>query len=398
MSQIALRRRPQSFLVIVTALLTVSYAYVAARLASHPAQYLALALPFVLIWVVPAVYWRGRRNAESVVDKIVLQAAFVSMGWVTFVVLFTLLRDVILLATLWPPALAGVHAFARESGAELVMAASLLALAVGSAYALRGPRVRTVEIPFPDLHADLDGFRIAQVTDLHVGRSIGARYVENVAALTKALDADIIVLTGDMVDGSVERLGGEVASLGELARGGRGYYVLGNHDCYSGPQAWTAHFRKLGFRVLLNEHAVVEHRRARIVVGGVLDPALAPGPRTDLAVAHAPPADFRLLLAHRPNSAPSAARDGFDLQLSGHTHGGQFFPWTLVVRRVHAPHSHGLSREGRMWVYVSPGTGTWGPLVRLGTRPEVTLIRLVRTASSAATSSASRSDRRARSH
>jgi predicted MPP superfamily phosphohydrolase len=213
-----------------------------------------------------------------------------------------------------------------------------------------------------------------------VGRSIGARYVANVVAQTSALNADIVVLTGDMVDGSVERLAPEVASLAELARGGRGYYVLGNHDCYSGPQAWTAHFRKLGFRVLLNEHAVLEHGRARIVIGGVLDPALPPGPRPELAAAHAPAADFRLLLAHRPNAAPSAARLGFDLQLSGHTHGGQFFPWTLVVRRVHAPHSLGLSREGRMWVYVSPGTGTWGPLVRLGTRPEVTLIRLVRSA------------------
>jgi predicted MPP superfamily phosphohydrolase len=99
-----------------------------------------------------------------------------------------------------------------------------------------------------------------------------------------------------------------------------------------------------------------------------------------VALAGAPEGAFRLLLAHNPKSAPAAARAGFDLQLSGHTHGGQFFPWTLVVRRVHAPHSHGLSQEGRMWVYVSPGTGTWGPLVRLGTRPEVTLIRLVRRA------------------
>jgi predicted MPP superfamily phosphohydrolase len=181
-----------------------------------------------------------------------------------------------------------------------------------------------------------------------------------------------------MVDGSVERLAPHVAALAELAREGRGYFILGNHDCYSGPHAWTAHFRRLGYRVLLNEHTVLEHGRARIVIGGVLDPALEPGPRPDLAMAGAPAADFRLLLAHRPNSAPSGARLGFDLQLSGHTHGGQFFPWTLVVRRVHAPHSHGLSREGRMWVYVSPGTGTWGPLVRLGTRPEVTLIRLVR--------------------
>jgi hypothetical protein len=380
MAQVVRRRPLQPFLAIVTALLTVSYLYVAARLASHPAQHLALALPFVLIWVVPTVYWRGRRHAESTADKIVLQAAFVSMGWVSFLLLFSLARDAILLATLWTPALGGIHALFRESGVAFVMAGSLLALGIGSAYALRGARAHMVDISIPDLHEDLDGFRIAQVTDLHVGRSIGARYVAKVVALTKSLNPDIVVLTGDMVDGSVERLAGDVSSLRELAHRGRGYFVLGNHDCYSGPQAWTAHFRKLGFRVLLNEHALLEHRRARIVIGGVLDPALEPGPRPELAAADAPSADFRLLLAHRPNAAPAAARLGFDLQLSGHTHGGQFFPWTMVVRRVHAPHSHGLSREGRMWVYVSPGTGTWGPLVRLGTRPEVTLVRLVRSA------------------
>ena len=99
-------------------------------------------------------------------------------------------------------------------------------------------------------------------------------------------------------------------------------------------------------------------------------------PRPDLANGDDRPA-FRLLLAHNPKIAPLAEQAGFDLQLSGHTHAGQFFPWTFVIHLVHGPHAAGLSRRGRLWVYVSAGTGTWGPPVRLGTRPELTLLRLV---------------------
>jgi predicted MPP superfamily phosphohydrolase len=373
-----MRRLLEPFVLIVTAMLTVAYVYVTWRLATDARQHVVLAIPFVLVWVVPAIYWGGRRRDPSVLDSFVLQASFLSMGWLSFLVVLTLVRDAVLVSTMWSPALTNVHAVARDAGIPLVFAGSLLALLVGALRARR-PRVRTVEIPIPNLQPDLDGFRIAQVTDLHVGRNIRRPYVERVAALAKALKPDLVALTGDMVDGSVERLADDVAPLAELARGTPAFFVLGNHDCYSGPQAWSAQFRKLGFNVLLNEHATLERGRARIVVAGVLDPTLRPGPRPDVAIAKAPPAALRVLLAHNPKSAPAAERAGFDLQLSGHTHGGQFFPWTLVVRRVHGPHHHGLSKRGKMWVYVSPGTGTWGPPVRLGTRPEVTLIRLVRT-------------------
>jgi predicted MPP superfamily phosphohydrolase len=365
----------QPFALIVTSILTIAYAYVAWRLTSHPVQDLALAIPFVLVWVVPVLYWGGRRSGDSPLDKLVLQASFLSMGWLSFLVVLTLARDALLLATMWPP-LEDLHAMLSDYGVPLVLAGSLLALCVGVLYARLGLRVHTVDVPIANLHPDLDGFRIAQVSDLHVARAIRAPYVERVVTLTKALKPDVIALTGDMVDGAVQRLADDVASLAQLPRAAPAYFVLGNHDCYSGPQAWTAHFRKLGFRVLLNEHAVLEHKRARIVIAGVIDQTLRPGPLPEVAAANAPAAAFKLLLAHNPKIAADAERVGFHLQLSGHTHGGQFFPWTLVVRRVHGPHHHGLSKSGRMWVYVSPGTGTWGPQVRLGTRPEVTLIRL----------------------
>ena len=161
------------------------------------------------------------------------------------------------------------------------------------------------------------------------------------------------------------------------------YFILGNHDCYSGAAQWIAHFRAMGMHVLLNSGEAQTKGAATLWMGGVVDPALrmsnpALAPRADLAAAGGESADCRVLLAHNPKLAPSGARAGFDVQLSGHTHAGQFFPWTLAVRLVHAPHVAGLSREGRMWVYVSAGTGTWGPPVRFGTRPELTLVRLVK--------------------
>jgi hypothetical protein len=248
---------------------------------------------------------------------------------------------------------------------------------VGALAALRGPHVKQVDIAVQGLHPDLEGYRIVQITDLHIGHTIGRRYVERVVRLAEKLAPDLVALTGDMVDGPVARLAADVAPLGRIAAGGRAYFVLGNHDCYSGADAWIAKFREMGMRVLLNEPALVEKGGARLLIGGVVDPTFA-APRPDLAAQGGEAAHFRLLLAHNPRIAPLGERAGFDLQISGHTHAGQFFPWTLAVRLVHAPHVAGLSREGRMQVYVSAGTGTWGPPVRFGTSPELTLIRLVR--------------------
>jgi predicted MPP superfamily phosphohydrolase len=200
--------------------------------------------------------------------------------------------------------------------------------------------------------------------------------VQRVVQRAQALEPDLIALTGDMVDGSVDRLSNDVAPLAVLAERRPTFFVLGNHDCYSGAAAWIAHFHQLGMQVLLNEQTEMRKGSARLLIGGVVDPAYrALRPEISPAASNA---DFRILLAHNPKLASLGARAGFDLQLSGHTHAGQFFPWTLAVRLVHAPHVAGLSREGRMWVYVSAGTGSWGPPVRFGTSPEITLIRLVR--------------------
>lgn len=357
------------FALAVTALLGVAYAYLAARLAAGAGSALVLAAPFVLIWILPVVYWGSERGREGVLDRLVHRASYLSMAWVSFALVFTILRDVLMLATFAAPQL---HQRVASLGWGWVAGASLVAIAIGAAAAFNGPRIEEVDVRVEGLHPDLEGFRIAQISDLHVGPNIGRRYVQRVADLTQGLKPDIVVLTGDIVDGSVQKLADHVAPLAALSNA---YFILGNHDCYAGAEAWMAHFREMGMTVLANATTMVRKGAARLLIGGVVDPAYA---RLRPGIEIKEDADFRLLLAHNPRLAPLGAKAGFDLQLSGHTHGGQFFPWTLAVRLVHAPHVSGLSREGRMVVYVSAGTGTWGPPVRFGTSPELTVIRLIR--------------------
>ena len=334
-----------------------------------PGSALVLAAPFVFIWILPVVYWGSERGREGLLDKVIHRASYLSMAWVSFALVLTLVRDLALAATLAAPDL---HAHVAGVGWEYVMAGSLVAIAIGAAAAFAGPHVKAVDIRVGNLHPDLAGFRIAQISDLHVGPNIGRRYVQRVVDETRALQPDIVVLTGDIVDGPVAKLADDVAPLATLTNA---YFILGNHDCYAGAEAWMAHFRQMGMTVLANTSTVVRKGAARLLIGGVVDPAYR---RFSPSIQITETAEFKLLLAHNPRLAPLGAKAGFDLQLSGHTHGGQFFPWTLAVRLVHAPHVAGLSQEGRMQVYVSAGTGTWGPPGRFGTSPELTLIRLVR--------------------
>lgn len=159
------------------------------------------------------------------------------------------------------------------------------------------------------------------------------------------------------------------------------FAVTGNHEYYSGVTAWVAEFEHLGMRVLMNEHAVIEHNGAMLIVAGVTDfsagkfdadQASDPARALTGSPAEVVPA---ILLAHQPSSAPAAEQAGFDLQLSGHTHGGQFWPWSLFVP-VQQPFTAGLHKLGQLWIYTSRGTGYWGPPKRFGAPSEITLLRL----------------------
>lgn len=256
---------------------------------------------------------------------------------------------------------------------------------IGVAAAFRLPEVVEVEVPIAGLPAALEGFSIVQLTDVHVGPTIKGDYLASVVELANGLDADVAVVTGDLVDGLVEHLAPQVASLRDL-RGRHGtFFVTGNHEYYWNGPHWCAELERLGLTHLPNEHRVIEHGGARVLLAGITDhragryvEAHASDPAR--AVRDAPPCDVRILLAHQPRSVFAAQRVGFDLQISGHTHGGQYFPMNLLVH-LFQPYVAGLHWFRSMWIYVSRGVGYWGPPLRAGSRHELTLLRLVRRSS-----------------
>jgi uncharacterized protein len=270
----------------------------------------------------------------------------------------------------------------RTEGALAVPILAAFATMVGFVNARRRARIRRVDVPIAGLPAALHGFSIAQISDLHVGPTIKRDYLERVVDAVNGLGADMIAVTGDLVDGSVRDLSKHTEPLARLTSRHGAFFVTGNHEYYSGAAAWVKELRRLGLAVLMNEHVVLSHGGAAVVVAGVTDYTAGffdPAQRSDPAAAMtgAPRgAGVRLLLAHQPRSAFAAAQAGFDLQLSGHTHGGQFFPWNFVVRLFH-PFTTGLHRLGKLWVYISRGTGYWGPPKRLGAPSEITYLRLV---------------------
>jgi predicted MPP superfamily phosphohydrolase len=263
-----------------------------------------------------------------------------------------------------------------------ILALSGIAGTLGFVAARRTPRVVEVDIPIANLPDALDGYRIAQITDLHVGPTIGRDFVDGVVAVVNRLSPDLIAVTGDLVDGAPEQLLPQMGALRTLQAVDGVYFVTGNHEYYSGPLRWCRAVADLGMTVLNNAHRVIERDGARLLIAGVTDHrahTVVPAHRSDpaAAVAGAAPCDARILLAHQPKSCHAAVEVGFDLQISGHTHGGQMWPWNLFVR-LSQPFISGLNRLDSMWVYVSRGTGYWGPPMRIGVPSEITLLRLVR--------------------
>lgn len=254
---------------------------------------------------------------------------------------------------------------------------SLLLVAVGFFEVWRGPRVREVVVSLPNLPPALEGLRIAQLSDLHVGATIRRRYVEEVVKRTNGAAPDLIVLTGDMADADPASIVGDLAPLADLRAGHGIFYVTGNHEYYWGADALVKRFAALGARPLLNAHQVFRVGTATVMVAGIPDPVGAQlGQAPDLRAAANGVADLKILLSHRPDPYAEAEAAGFHLQFSGHTHAGQFFPFSLFIGLAHR-YSRGLYRHGRLWIYVNPGTGYWGPANRLGIPPEITLARLV---------------------
>lgn len=364
--------------------------------------------------LIPAAFLGRRARLRATADRW-SWAGMLALGIFGILLVLTLARDALLLLA-WP--LGALLALPQDMVAALPPLAASSAQAVpllatfatlwGLVNARRTARVKRVDVPIAHLPPALQGFSIAQISDIHVGPTVKRPYLQAIVDRVNALSPDAVAITGDLVDGRVQDLHQDVAPLAGLRARHGSFFVTGNHEYYSGASEWVAYLRTLGVRVLMNEHVLLQgspgprtpegqedppgppaphapQGSARLLLAGVTDPMahhIEPADRSDpaRAIAGAPrDVAVRVLLAHQPRSAAAAADAGFDLQLSGHTHGGQIWPFNFFVP-LQQPYTAGLHRLRQLWVYTSRGTGYWGPPLRLGAPSEITLVRLVRAA------------------
>lgn len=375
---------PLRFILIVSGLLAMLHIYIGWRvLPDLPVDASVrwagaawLLLSFVLV---PAGLLARAVKRQPLSDRLAW-TGLLAAGLFSSLLVLTVVRDVALFVA-GLLGLSGVELTAWSAAAVPVLA--VVVSVIGFVNARRVAKVVEVDVPIKNLPPALSGFTIAQISDIHVGPTIKRGYLDAIVNKVNALEADLIAVTGDLVDGSVLDLAPHTAPLARLSSRHGTYFVTGNHEYYSNAHDWIVEVRRLGLTVLMNEHVVLEHQGASLLVAGVTDYTahhFDESHRSDphAALAGAPVhAAVKVLLAHQPRSAAVAADAGFDLQLSGHTHGGQFFPWNLFVP-LQQPYTSGLNRLRELWVYTSRGTGYWGPPKRFGAPSEITRLRLVR--------------------
>ncbi|MCC6277575.1 MAG: metallophosphoesterase [Oligoflexia bacterium] len=379
------------FFSIVSTILLLALVYCWRRLVeplmlSRPWKNAALAT-FVLLFAIQVIgpFWYRQFSVKNPEGPYYFGwLTYLSLGFIAMIFFSTLVKDLIIL----------ISEFSLKTNPErrlfLEKALSLGALgaatggwAVGVGQAVYGPVVREVPVPVSGLPEELNGVTIAQVSDLHVGPTIRRKEVERVAEIVNGLHADFVAITGDLVDGTVEQLRADVEPLGKIKAKIAKFYCSGNHEYYWGLDQWVAHLESLGYQAMENRGALFPFGTATLGISGVRDFACqriredhVSDPRE--AMRGCESANFKILLAHQPKSCIGAFEAGFDLQVSGHTHHGQFMPFHFFAGLAH-PYYKGLNlHKDKMWVYVNAGTGYWGPPLRLGIPSEISLIRLVR--------------------
>jgi predicted MPP superfamily phosphohydrolase len=384
------------WMTIVFSVLGAGYAYIGFRLINtmgwtphvRTAAWFGLAVALVLL-VLSMFLFRSLENLHDAWAWVI----YVGLGFLSLAVTLLFFRDLLLLGEHGLTALAGlfrknVAVTVDPARRQFLLQATNLGV-LGTAGALtaygvfearRQASVVNLTIPLPKLPPAFEGFRIVQITDIHAGLTVKRDWIESIAQQVDSLTPDLIALTGDLADGSVTALRHHVEPLAALRAPHGKFFVTGNHEYYSGAEPWVEEANRMGYRVLLNEHTLISRHGARIVLAGVTDHGAGeflPHHRSDPAKAIAGAEDdlVRILLAHQPRSILGAESLGYGLVISGHTHGGQFFPWNLLATLAQ-PYIKGLHKRQGTWVYVSKGTGYWGPPVRLAARSEITVFTL----------------------
>ncbi len=348
-------------LLIVLAVLGGAHYYMWSQLVAplpSPARGIGTALLLVLAPSLPITAMISRRLPRTAAKPWLL-IGYLWFGLATYLLLGALAAQVMRAV--------GVAPWIAAAGA---LGAAGLTVLYGLAHVRRGPQVRRVQVPLPRL--GVPAYTIVQLTDVHIGPLLGEAFAADVVAQVNALAPDLVVITGDFVDGRLAELRPHVAPFAGLRARDGVYAVTGNHEYYWHVDPWMDHVRSLGITVLRNQHVIIG---GAFLLAGV-DDATA-GEDIPAALAGRDPNLPVVLLAHHPSTIVRAVAAGVDLQLSGHTHGGQLLPLGWLCRLAE-PLAAGLRRFGPTWLYVSEGTGFWGPPMRVGTTQEITAITLVR--------------------
>ncbi|WP_432060277.1 metallophosphoesterase [Streptomyces sp. S1] len=254
-------------------------------------------------------------------------------------------------------------------------AVALGTVGYGTYGVLRGPRVKRVTVPLAKIPRAAHGYRIAVVSDVHLGPILGRAHTQRIVDAVNSTQPDLIAIVGDLVDGTVENLGPAAEPLARLRARHGSFFVTGNHEYFSGADAWVDHVRELGLRPLRNERLEIAAGFDLAGVDDVAGESEGQGPDFGRALGDRDRARAAVLLAHQPIVVHDAVRHGVDLQLSGHTHGGQLWPGEYLADLAN-PTVAGLERYGDTQLYVSRGAGAWGPPVRVGAPSDITVVEL----------------------
>ncbi len=386
----------KTFLVFLSVVLTImggthGYLYhrlvVATALPGPWSGILAVAFPMAVLSI-PLSFVAGRLLPRRVARFIVVPA-YLWMGFIFQALFLVLLLDILRLGGSLAFAAVGTDPFGGDTHAGLrawrwatggAVTLTLITSIFAIVWGLTRMVVRRMEIRLPNLPRGLDGFTILHLSDIHLDLVHGRRWLRGVVDRANALGADLIAVTGDLAEGSVAQFGDAAEPMGGLEAPQGVYFVTGNHEYFHDLEGWLAFLRDRGIRVLRNERVAVGKGEDTFDLAGVDDHdgrRLAPGhgPELEAALSGRDPNRALVLLAHQPRVIHEAAARGVGLVLSGHTHGGQIWPFSYLVL-LQQPYLRGLVRHGPTQLYVSSGTGFWGPPMRLGTTAEMALLTL----------------------
>lgn len=387
-----------AFFFISISVLILAYVYMGRRLITTTAlnkskKHILWLIFFPLSLLMPLSFLVRFTLKNNIFTDILGWVAYITFGFFSIVVAFLLLTDLVRLFSFLFKRVKSFFIKSKSESKNLfdperrqfmiaslnfgILGASAIMTGYGLYEARRRPILHNIDIPIFNLSPEVEGLKIAQFTDLHVGPTIKRHFVQSVINQINGLEADIIVCTGDLVDDLVPNIRDDVAPIKDLYAPKGVYFVTGNHEYYVGAMPWLEEIEKLGMTVLVDENRTIEYNSQSIILAGVSDyrsKQFVPHHKSDpkAALLNSADGDVKILLAHQPRSIFAASEVGYDLQISGHTHGGQYFPWSMFVT-LGQPYVSGLHKHHNTWIYVNRGTGYWGPPMRLGVPSEVTL-------------------------